>query len=88
MRVETMSFLSLLQYMIILFVVFVLQFSVSCVCLALNKDLQVGFHLLSSRSNSVVHLKITASTVPSSRITCWRWDGTNPRPPRRTWRKP
>lgn len=34
--------------MIILFVVFVLQFSVSCACLALNKDQQVGVHPLSS----------------------------------------
>ncbi|TWW80001.1 Tetraspanin-13 [Takifugu flavidus] len=34
------SFLNLFQYMIILFLVFVLQFSVSCACLALNKEQQ------------------------------------------------
>lgn len=31
--------------MIILFIVFVVQFSVSCACLALNKDQQVCFIL-------------------------------------------
>lgn len=52
MGVEPISFLNLVQYMIILFVVFVLQFSVSCACLAVNKDQQVGFYVLPSRSNS------------------------------------
>lgn len=40
-------FLSYFQYMIVLFLVFVVQFSVSCACLAINKDQQVGvFHAL------------------------------------------
>lgn len=35
--------LNLRQYMVILFAAFVLQFSVSCACLALGEDQQVGF---------------------------------------------
>lgn len=38
---QGVDFLSLLQYMMILFMVFVLQFSISCACLALNTDQQV-----------------------------------------------
>lgn len=48
MSVGAVALLNLLQYMIVLFVVFVLQFSVSCACLALNADQQVGVDLLSS----------------------------------------
>uniref|UniRef100_A0A8C7YFL8 Tetraspanin 13a n=1 Tax=Oryzias sinensis TaxID=183150 RepID=A0A8C7YFL8_9TELE len=36
----TLRFLSLFQYMVILFMVFVLQFSISCACLALNTEQQ------------------------------------------------
>lgn len=46
------SFLKRFQYMIILFLVFVLQFSVSCACLALNAEQQVGLHLSSLVSHS------------------------------------
>lgn len=49
--------------MIILFAAFVLQFSVSCACLALREDQQVGFH---SRSDSVLLLEVTVATVSAS----------------------
>lgn len=39
------DFLNLLQYMIVLFIVFVVQISLSCACLALTKDQQVYLHL-------------------------------------------
>ncbi|XP_054878835.1 tetraspanin-13-like [Poeciliopsis prolifica] len=39
-QVLLLQFLNLHQYMMILFVVFVLQFSISCACLALNSEQQ------------------------------------------------
>lgn len=57
------SFLNLFQYMIILFLVFVLQFSVSCACLALNKEQQVGVHVYSLLSNSFFLTKHHASDL-------------------------
>lgn len=39
---SSVNFLNLFQYMMILFIVFIVQFSVSCACLALNKDQQVS----------------------------------------------
>lgn len=43
MKKSSLGFLNLFQYMMILFIVFIVQFAVSCACLALNKDQQVRF---------------------------------------------
>lgn len=41
------KFLNMFQYMMILFIVFIVQFSISCACLALREDQQVGFLCIS-----------------------------------------
>lgn len=59
MEDQSVSFLNPLQYMTVLLVVFVLQFSLSCACLALNKDQQVGL-LFSPLPDWAFQLKISA----------------------------
>lgn len=71
----------------ILFVVFVVQFSVSCACLALNKDQQVCLFCPSWCSFNTFYRSNQVVCFFLYRTSCWRSDGTNPRTLKKTWRK-
>lgn len=71
----------------ILFIVFVVQFSVSCACLALNKDQQVCLFCPSWCSFNTFYRSNQVVCFFLYRTSCWRSDGTNPRTLKKTWRK-
>lgn len=51
----------MVQYMMILFIVFVVQFSVSCACLALNKEQQVCLLFVLNYVSTSIFVKLNAA---------------------------
>uniref|UniRef100_A0A8C5D5G0 Tetraspanin 13b n=1 Tax=Gadus morhua TaxID=8049 RepID=A0A8C5D5G0_GADMO len=78
-------------YMIVLFMVFIVQFSVSSACLAINKEQQVTPTLMMGCISCLLfhpNKRVCVCVcVCVYRSISWRWAGTTLRAPRGTWRR-